>query len=136
MPQHCCLVFSWLHLLNPPQVQALQLTTRIVDDFPDLAITNYARIRRALLLHQTGQTREAILELEGLESSLRGSAEVHTALAAVLYADDHSKLLRAETQFDLGADFDRRYADLKWVDREKHWPPRMLEALQHFLKLD
>ena len=136
MPQHCWRVFGQLHLLNPPQMQALELTTCIVDDFPDLAITNYARIRRALLLHQTGQTREAILELEGLESSLRGSAEVHTALAAVLYADDHSKLPRAETQFDLGADFDRRYEDPNWVAREKHWPPKMLEALQRFLKLD
>ena len=44
--------------------------------FPDLAITEYARIHRAILQYQIGNPSRAILELEDEEVYLRGFAEV------------------------------------------------------------
>jgi hypothetical protein len=57
-------------------VQALGTYTKIIRDFPGLALTERARIRRAILLYETGQVQEAILELEDEEVALRGNAEV------------------------------------------------------------
>lgn len=42
---------------------------------------------------------------------------------------------RAELQWDLSTEFDTRYADVKWVQKEKHWPPALLTALSRFLSL-
>lgn len=59
-----------------PAVQALSCYDEIVHRFPDLAITEYARIHRAIFLYQTGNASRAILELEDEEVNLRGFAEV------------------------------------------------------------
>lgn len=56
-------------------LQALDSYTSLVDKYGDLALASYARIGRALLLYQTGQRQESVLELQGLASSLRGYAE-------------------------------------------------------------
>ena len=88
-----------------------------------------------MLLYQAGNTSEAILELEDLESSLRGFAEVHAALASIIYAERPSEILYAEEQFDLASEFDSRYSDVNWVEKEKHWPPAMLQALGKFANL-
>lgn len=103
--------------------------------FPGLAISNYARIGRALMLYQAGNASEAILELEDLESALRGFAEVHAALASIIYAERPSEISYAEEQFDLASEFDSRYLDVRWVEKEKHWPPAMLKALDKFAAL-
>lgn len=57
-------------------MQALSCYDEIVHRFPDLAITEYARIHRAIFLYQTGNASRAILELEDEEVNLRGFAEV------------------------------------------------------------
>lgn len=57
-------------------MQALKTYTKIIQDYPGLALTERARIRRAILLYETGQVSEAILELEDEEVALRGNAEV------------------------------------------------------------
>jgi hypothetical protein len=79
---------------------------------------------------------EAILELEDESVQLKGAAEVHAALASVLYVERPKQLLRAEQEWDVAMEFDRRYVDLVWVRSSKHWPPRMLAALQRFIELD
>ena len=114
-------------------LQALDTYTQVVRQYPELAITNYARINRALLLYQTGSKSQAILELEDLEASLRGFAEVHAALAAIIYNERPYEIAYAEEQFDLASDFDKRYLDVEWVSREKHWPPAMIAALDKFV---
>lgn len=116
-------------------LQALDAYTTITRKYPGLAITNYARIGRALLLYQIGNTSESILELEDLEASLRGFAEVHAALASIIYTERPSEISYAEEQFDLASEFDSRYLDVQWVEREKHWPPAMLTALNKFAAL-
>lgn len=88
-----------------------------------------------VLLRQTGNTSRSILELEDEEVALRGYAEVHAALAAVLYAERPGQRLRAEQQWDVATEFDTRYNNVQWVATAKHWPPSMLKALQRFLEL-
>jgi len=61
--------------------------------------------------------------------------QVHAALAAVLYSERPLQRLRAEQQWDIAAEFDGRYSDTAWVAAEKHWPPRLIQALQKFLLL-
>ena len=106
-----------------------------MQSYPDLAVTEYARLHRALLLYEVGDVRRSLLELDDLEVSLRGFPEVHAALASLLYIERPLQISRAESQWDLATSFDRRYADLAWVQRTKKWPPRVLDALERFLDL-
>ncbi|GIL91950.1 hypothetical protein Vretifemale_19640 [Volvox reticuliferus] len=103
--------------------QALELYGRLVSDHPDLALAEYGRIGRAMMLYQDE------------EVVMRGAAEVHAALAALLYAERPNLALRAEEEWNLACLFDTRYSDLVWVQTNKHWPPRMIAALQKFLTL-
>ncbi len=84
---------------------------------------------------QVGQVPECIVELEDEEVGFRGSAEVSAALAAVLYTERPQQRLRAEQQWEVAAEFDGRYSSPEWVAREKHWPPRLVAALEGFLQL-
>lgn len=112
---------------------ALQEYTDIVKKYPELALAERARVPRALLLYQTGKTEEALLLLEDEEVALRGSPEVHAALAVVLHAERPNQVTRAEEQWERATEFDRRYEDVEWV--AKRWPPKMVNALQRFLTL-
>eukprot|EP00803_Ostreobium_quekettii_P000900 evm.model.scf_53EXC.10 EVM.evm.TU.scf_53EXC.10 scf_53EXC:150904-153050(+) len=115
--------------------QALESYTKVIDDYSDLALSEYARVRRALMLYQLGRVSDAILALDDEEVSLRGYAEVHAALASVLYAERPSQIGRAEEQWDLAMSFDQRYKEPAWVAENKDWPPKMLMALEKFLEL-
>ncbi|KAL0021402.1 hypothetical protein WJX79_000763 [Trebouxia sp. C0005] len=115
--------------------QALQTYSYITHTYPDLAIIQYARIKHALLLYQAGKTTDAVLEMEGEEEELRGNAEVHAALAAMLYSESPKQIDRAETQWEIAREFDQRFSNLDWVRKEKHWPPAMQTALGNFLNL-
>jgi len=99
---------------------------------PDLAIADLARISRALVLRQLGDARGARLALEDVEAGLRGRAEVHAALAALRW---EARLPGSEEQWALATEFDRRFGDPGWVERERGWPPAMLGALRAFLEL-
>ena len=61
--------------------------------------------------------------------------QVHAALAVMLYSEQPPALSRAESQWELAGEFDSRFADVSWVARERHWPPSMVAALQHFLAM-
>ena len=62
--------------------------------------------------------------------------QVHAALAVMLYNETPPALSRAETQWELAGEFDPRFADPQWVAKERHWPPSMVAALQHFLTMN
>lgn len=113
--------------------EALRCETEIVQRYGDLALAERARVRRALLLFQVGRSEDALYQLEDEEVALRGNAEVHAALAAVLY--DRGRVSAAEQQWDIATEFDSRYADVRWVTAERRWPPALLDALQRFLSL-
>lgn len=114
---------------------AMERYTYMVQEFPDLALSAYARVGRAMLLYQIGRTSDAILALEAEASALVGSAEIHAALAALLYSERPNLVFRAEQEWEIACSFDRRYSDLAFVRDNKHWPERMITALSRFLTM-
>lgn len=52
-------------------------------EYPDLALAERARIKRALMLYETGAVEQALLELEDEEVALRGNAEVRIIILAL-----------------------------------------------------
>jgi hypothetical protein len=109
--------------------------TRVVDDYGDLALSEYARFGQALLLYERGDATRAIAGLEDSALALTGRAEAHAALAALLYSERPNQLSRAELEFEVASEFDRRFEDADWVARERHWPPKAVAALRRFLAL-
>ncbi|KAL7601995.1 hypothetical protein Lser_V15G23134 [Lactuca serriola] len=115
-------------------VQALKYFTRVVREYKDFALSEYARVGRALALYEVGDKNEAIAEMEDVSISLKGSPEVHAALAAALYSDKHAPVL-AENQFTIATLLDPKYTDLGYVKDTKHWPPSLVQSLQDFITL-
>ncbi len=68
---------------NGRLLQALQKYTTIVKEHSDLALAERARIKRALMLYETGAVEQALLELEDEEVALRGNAEVEQLFLAL-----------------------------------------------------
>eukprot|EP00210_Caulerpa_lentillifera_P005802 g5548.t1 len=116
-------------------IEALKLYDKIVKSFPDLAITEYARLHRAFCYYELDDVNRCLLELNDLEVSLRGYPEVHASLAVVLYSERPSQRSRSEEQWDLAMEFDQRYSDPNWVHDQKKWGPKLMKALNQFLAL-
>lgn len=108
---------------------------RVVDSYGDLALSEYARFGRDLVLYERGDATRAIAGLEDSALALRGRAEAHAALASLLYAERPAQLSRAELEFEVASEFDRRFEDADWVAKNRHWPPKALGALRRFLSL-
>ena len=105
----------------------------IIRDYGDFALAERSRVSRAILEYQLGKVDAAILHLKDEEVALRGDAEVHCALAVVLYAEKPYELSLAEEQFEVALEFDRRFGDPEYVrDGKPAWPPRMVSALEKF----
>ncbi|GMP26382.1 hypothetical protein CsSME_00002842 [Camellia sinensis var. sinensis] len=113
---------------------ALHFFTQVTENYKDLALSDYARVGRALALYEVGDREEAITEMEDVSISLKGYPEVHAALAAALYVDKHAALL-AENQFTIATLLDPHYTDISYVKETKHWPPSLVSSLQHFITL-
>lgn len=114
---------------------ALEGYQLVIDGYPDLALAERARMKRALMEYQLGKIRDSILHLEDEEVAVRGNAEVHAALAAVLYAERPNELNIAEEQWDIATEFDTRYSSIEFVENNRYWPPAMVSALKKFLLL-
>lgn len=114
--------------------EALASFTRVVAEYADLALSEYARVGRALVLYEIGDRDESIAEMEDVSIALKGYPEIHAALAAALYADKHAALL-AENQFAIATLLDPHYTDLAYVRDTKHWPPSLVVSLHDFITL-
>ncbi|XP_052191601.1 uncharacterized protein LOC127800812 [Diospyros lotus] len=114
--------------------QALAHFTQIIEKYKDFALSDYARVGRAIALYEVGDRGESIAEMEDVSISLKGYPEVHAALAAALYTDRHALLL-AENQFTIATLLDPHYTDISYVRETKHWPPSLIASLQHFITL-
>ncbi|KAI4330119.1 hypothetical protein MLD38_028425 [Melastoma candidum] len=114
--------------------KALMYFTLVIEGYKDFALSEYARVGRALALYEVGDRDEAITEMEDVSVSLKGYPEVHAALAAALYADKHAPLL-AENQFTIATLLDPHYTDVSYVKDTKHWPPSLVSSLQQFITL-
>ncbi|KAG5534079.1 hypothetical protein RHGRI_022273 [Rhododendron griersonianum] len=112
--------------------QALDYFTQVIENYKDFALSDYARVGRALALYEVGDREESIKEMEDVSISLKGYPEVHAALAAALYVDKHAPLL-AENQFTIATLLDPHYTDIAYVRETKHWPPSLISSLQHFI---
>ena len=55
-----------------------------------------ARVGQAMLTYEAGDVSDAILELEDEATALVGSAEIHAALAALMYTERPTLAFRAE----------------------------------------
>jgi len=123
--------------------QAVAYYDEIIDRFPELAITQYARIARGLALFQLGDKREAILQLDELAVTLRGKPEVHAALAVMEYslAREKGGLLAAayisssERQWEEATELNENVSDIAYVKTRFRWPPAMIAGLEDFLSL-
>ncbi|KAL1364702.1 hypothetical protein HN51_012833 [Arachis hypogaea] len=113
---------------------SLDCFSKVIENYKDLAFSEYARVGRALALYEVGDREEAIAEMEDVSISLKGYPEVHAALAAALYADKHAPLL-AENQFTIATLLDPHFTDLSYVRDTKHWPPSLISSLKHFITL-
>lgn len=113
---------------------ALASFTAVVRGYKDLALSEYARVGRALVLYEIGDRDESIAEMEDVSVALKGYPEIHAALAAALYADKHAPLL-AENQFAIATLLDPHYTDLAYVRDTKHWPPSLVSSLRNFITL-
>jgi tetratricopeptide (TPR) repeat protein len=119
----------------------------LITKYPGLALSERARVARAILLYQISidnnnnasskkqQISMAIAQLEDEEVSLSGSAEVSAALAAMLWTERPGQRERAESLWEASQEFDKRFSDVEWVAREKLWPPRLVDALKKFLSM-
>ncbi|PAN16311.1 hypothetical protein GQ55_3G050900 [Panicum hallii var. hallii] len=114
--------------------EALASFTRVVAEYADLALSEYARVGRALVLYEIGDRDQSIAEMEDVSIALKGYPEIHAALAAALYADKHAALL-AENQFAIATLLDPHYTDLAYVRDTKHWPPSLVDSLHDFITL-
>ncbi|KAK3136288.1 hypothetical protein QOZ80_5BG0431010 [Eleusine coracana subsp. coracana] len=114
--------------------EALASFTRVVAEYADLALAEYARVGRALVLYEIGDRDQSIAEMEDVSIALKGYPEIHAALAAALYADKHAALL-AENQFAIATLLDPHYTDLAYVRDTKHWPPSLVASLHDFITL-
>ena len=113
---------------------ALASFTAVVSGYKDLALSEYARVGRAVVLYEIGDRDESITEMEDVSVALKGYPEIHAALAAALYADKHAPLL-AEFQFNIATLLDPHYSDLAYVRDTKHWPPSLVASLKNFITL-
>jgi hypothetical protein len=53
----------------------------------------------------------------------------------VLWSERPNQRLRAEQQFEIATEFDKRYAEPGFVREQRQWPPRLVAALERFLEL-
>lgn len=110
--------------------KALKDYLTAADMAPDFA---FARANYALALYQVEQTDEAIRTMRNLVRKYPRFADMRAALSAALWVTGQKG--EAESNWVAAVGLDRRYKDLDWVANTRRWSPRMVEALEKFLKL-
>ena len=114
--------------------RAFDAYDRIVNNTSaDSAIAQYARLGRAITRYELNEKARAIIELEYEVINLVGIPEAHAALSAACWAAGKTAI--AETQWEIAMEFDKRFADVAWVRKNKHWGPELTRALESFLSL-
>ena len=86
-----------------------------------------------IALFEVGDSEKSLQVLKSLARKYPNYADVRAALTAVLWETGNRG--EAESQWAAARGLDRRYADLDWVQQVRRWPPSLVLALEHFLKL-
>ena len=93
-----------------------------------LAYGNYA-----LALYEVGDIQKAVQIMKSLVRKYPSFADMRAALTAALW--ETGQRGEAESNWVAVVGLDTRYKDLNWVKNVRRWPPKMVLALEHFLKL-
>jgi tetratricopeptide (TPR) repeat protein len=93
----------------------------------------FARANYALALYQTGQTAAAIRQMRNILRKYPNFADMRAALTSAYW--EQGKQGEAESNWVAAVGLDGRYKDLNWVTNVRRWPPKMVTALEKFLKL-
>ncbi|NJM56407.1 MAG: tetratricopeptide repeat protein [Synechococcales cyanobacterium RU_4_20] len=93
-----------------------------------------ASINYALALYQLDEKPEGTRYLRNLVRRYSQAADPRAALTAVLW--DQGLQGDAESNWVAAINLDSRYRDLDWVANIRRWPPKLVVALDRFLKLE
>lgn len=104
-----------------------QKSTEIAPNFA------FARANYALALYETEQIDKAIREMRNIVRKYPKFADMRAALTAAYWVV--GKRGEAESNWVAAYGLDNRYQDINWVTNIRRWPPRMVAALDKFLKL-
>lgn len=93
---------------------------------------SFAAANKALSLYQSGgHDEEAVREMEALIRRYPDFSDMRAALAAAQWSC--GKLGNAEENLERVDDV--RYRDITWLQRERRWPPRLVDEMENLLKL-
>ena len=92
---------------------------------------SFAAANKALSVYQTGADKEAMREMESLLRRYPDFSDIRAALAAALWAS--GKQAAAEEAFQRVDDI--RYKDVKWLEFERRWPPRLVKEMNDLLQI-
>jgi tetratricopeptide (TPR) repeat protein len=98
---------------------------------PSLAI---ARVNEALALYQTGDSEQSLKNFRNLTRKYPLFADVRAGFTALLWESGNQG--EAESNWVAAVGIDSRYQDIDWVAHTRRWPPKMVVALEKFLKLN
>ncbi len=93
-----------------------------------LAYGNYA-----LALYEVGDIQKSVQIMKSLVRKYPSFADMRAALTAALW--ETGQRGEAESNWVAVVGLDTRYKDLSWVKNVRRWPPKMVTALENFLKL-
>ena len=93
----------------------------------------FARANYAIALYETGKTEDAIRQMRNIVRKYPNFADMRAALTAAYW--EQGKQGEAESNWVAAVGLDGRYKDLDWVVNVRRWPPKMVAALEKFLKL-
>lgn len=107
---------------------AVEYYGRAVSLSPNYA---FAAANRAVALFEVGRTDEAIREMRSLLRRYPDFTDMRAALAGALWSigkegDAENNWSRVD---------DPRYRDVRWLQNERRWPPRLYASLGAFLQL-
>lgn len=94
----------------------------------------FARANYALTAYQVGQKQEAEKTMRDLVRKYPMFPDMRAALTALLW--EEGKQGEAESNWVAAVGVDGRYQDIDWVENVRRWPPKMVAALERFLKLE
>jgi tetratricopeptide (TPR) repeat protein len=92
----------------------------------------FAKANLALGLYQVGNEAKSLEMMRDLVLKYQMFPDMRAALTAVLW--EQGKQGEAQSNWVAAMGLDARYQDLTWVKDIRRWPPKMVAALENFLK--
>ena len=94
----------------------------------------FARANESLALYELGRTEDALKTMRKIVRKYPMFPDARAALTAVLWQKGLQG--EAESNWVAAVGMDQRYQDIGWVVNVRHWPPKMVAALDRFINLN